>query len=179
MHELTEKLWGGFYGKEGLDEIITDWLREKAALINFHFKNVTPEGHCYPHGEGILGLVAEKDQCCLPHEPCERCGKEPTPEPRTWPCAHISKKNDKWHYALWDMRRTHFKWVFIENGWNICPEEGCGAKRPETIWCAHIKLKGDTWRYEYISQNDPLISYQVTIEDYENFCRVCGKERPR
>ena len=45
-------------------------------------------------------------------------------------------------------------------------------------WCRHIIRKGDTWHLEYFERKDPLISHQVTIYDWEKFCRVCGKERP-
>lgn len=122
----------------------------------------------------ILGLGAEKDQCCLPHEPCERCGKEPTPEPRTWPCEHVITSPDG---EFWINTPGWVSSYPLKNEWNYCPV--CGAKRPEKIWCAHIKLKGDTWHFEYVDQQDPLISHQVTIEDWEKFCRACGKERPR
>lgn len=111
----------------------------------------------------ILGLEAKKG------------APQDNSESRTWPCAHILR-TPKWTPGLCEWSYFGSSGVDHEAKW--C--EFCGAKRPEPkIWCSHIKLKGDTWRYEYISQNDPLISYQVTIEDYENFCRVCGKERPR
>ena len=163
MHKLTENIkQAGWPTHVTLDEIITDWLREKAALINF-FKHGLPDGYCYPSGEGILGLEAKKG------------APQDNSESRTWPCEHILR-TPKWTPGLCEWSYFGSSGVDHEAKW--C--EFCGAKRPEPkIWCSHIKLKGDTWRYEYISQNDPLISYQVTIEDYENFCRVCGKERPR